>query len=465
MFSPPPSTAPSTTSSTRRKPSFDEQAVLREVVVRLISPDERARYDALLCAKHYLHSADMVGEQLRYVAVQPDGTWLALLSWCAAARYLAPRDRWIGWSQEQRRHRLALVANNSRFLILAEAGALPNLASRAMRLCLDRLSEDWQSAYAHPIAVVESFVDTQLFRGTAYKASGWQALGPTQGFARNAQDFYVEHRRPKEIWVRELASGTREKLTLPSEALPAAWAAVDARVAPRCTQTCPQLSSLRVHFEQVPDPRSRKSLHYPMSGMLTLIACATMSRVARGQRELATYGRTLSQHQLRALCFRPSARAGGKILPPSEGTIFKILSLAPPAIVEQALLAWQEAVLGPLPEEEMVTIDGKTLCSSGGIEIVNAYAPESGRWLGSEIVAEGSNEITAARKLLDKLDLEGRIVCLDALHTQRETACQAVQEGGGDYLLTVKANQSTVMANLASQIDASASLPPSIPRA
>jgi hypothetical protein len=202
-----------------------------------------------------------------------------------------------------------------------------------------------------------------------------------------------------------------------------------------------------------------------MSGMLTLIACATLSGVARVQRDLAAYGRTLSQHQLRALCFRPSARAGGKILPPSEGTIFKILSLAPPAIVEQALLAWQEEVLGPLPAEEMITIDGKTLCSSGGVEIVNAYAPESGRWLGSEIVAEGSNEITAARKLLEKLDLEGRLVCLDALHTQRETACQAVQEGGGDYLLTVKANQSTVMANLASQIDASASLPPSCPRA
>ena len=96
--------------------------------------------------------------------------------------------------------------------------------------------------------VVESFVDTQLFCGTAYQANGWEAPGPTQGFARNAQDFYVAHQRPKQIWGRELAPGTRAKLCLATDQLPRAWAAVSARIAPRCTQTCPELSSLRVHL-------------------------------------------------------------------------------------------------------------------------------------------------------------------------------------------------------------------------
>ena len=91
--------------------------------------------------------------------------------------------------------------------------------------------------------VVESFVDTQLFRGTAYQANGWEAPGPTQGFARNAQDFYVAHQRPKQIWVRELAPGTRAKLCLATDQLPPAWAAVSARIAPRCTQTCPASSN------------------------------------------------------------------------------------------------------------------------------------------------------------------------------------------------------------------------------
>lgn len=447
-----------------RKPCRDEQTVLDELEVRLITPDERERYDALLCAKHYLRSATMVGEQLRYVVVHGD-EWLALLGWSAAARRLAARDRSIGWDDEQRRRRLALVANNSRFLILSKPGDLPNLASRAMRLCLARLSADWQCHYDHPIAFVESFVDRQLFRGTAYKASGWELLGSTKGYARNAEDFYVAHQRPKEVWVRELAPGTRERLRAPSLELPGPWAQVEQRVAPRCTLSCAELSSLREHFRQVPDSRSKKSLHFPMSGMLTLIACAAMSGVARGQRDIAAYARTLTRHQLRSLGFRPSPRHGGELMPPGETTCFHILHIADPEMVEKALLAWQSQVLGPLPEGELISIDGKTLRSSQGIEIVNAFAPESGRWLGSQIVEEGSNEITAARDLIKKLDLEGRIVCLDALHTQKETAAQIVMEAGGDYLLTVKANQKGLQANLSQQIDASASLPPSGPGA
>ena len=437
----------------------DEHDLLLRVHVRLITEDERARFDALLCAEHYLHSACMVGEQLRYVA-ECDGRWLALLGWCAAARHLRPRDHWIGWSDEQRRCRLALIANNSRFLILTQRGELPNLASRVMRLCLDRLSDDWLARYAHPIALVESFVDTQLFRGTAYKASGWLPLDHTRGFARNAQDFYTAHARPKQPWVRELARGARRKLCAPE--LPAAWAVVEAKVAPRCTFVADDLRSLREHFMDVSDVRSKKSLRYPLSGMLTLITCATMSGVARGQRDLAAYGRTLSQHQLRALGFRPSAKAGGKLTAPSEITIFNILCIADADMVQRAALRWQEQVLGPLPAGELIAIDGKTLRSSGGsgrgLEIVNATAPRSGRWLGSELVAEGGAELSAARALIDKLDLVGHIVCLDALHTQTATAAQIVQEAGGDYLLTVKGNQATLQNTLTEQVTAATKL-------
>ena len=76
---------------------------------------------------------------------------------------------------------LHLLAQNSRFVILAKRQELPNLASRALSLCLKRLSADWQAHYHHPILMVESFVDRQLFRATAYKASGWQALGYSCG--------------------------------------------------------------------------------------------------------------------------------------------------------------------------------------------------------------------------------------------------------------------------------------------
>jgi hypothetical protein len=51
---------------------------------------------------------------------------------------------------------------------------------------------------------VESFVDRQLFHGTAYQAAGWTLLGSTAGFGRQAEDFYVRHDRPKQLWVRAL---------------------------------------------------------------------------------------------------------------------------------------------------------------------------------------------------------------------------------------------------------------------
>ena len=111
---------------------------------------------------------------------------------------------------EQKRRRLALVANNSRFLILPEIEC-PNLATRVLGLCLGRLSEDWQAHYGHPILVVESFVDSQLFRGTCYKAQGWSRLGQTKGFGRCSQDTIPSTSAPRNSgcakWWAEPVSG------------------------------------------------------------------------------------------------------------------------------------------------------------------------------------------------------------------------------------------------------------------
>ena len=91
----------------------------------------------LLIEHHYLKSATLVGEHLRYVATHR-GRWLALRAWAAPARHLRARDQWIGWSDEQRRRRLALLVSNTRFLILPECH-LPNLASATAPLLLPLL--------------------------------------------------------------------------------------------------------------------------------------------------------------------------------------------------------------------------------------------------------------------------------------------------------------------------------------
>lgn len=179
-----------------------EAAVLDQIMVRLIHSEEQARWDRLVSQHHYLKNALLVGEQLRYV-VEYQGQWLALLGWSAAAYHIRARDQWIGWTDNQRCARLPLLANNARFCLLSAPGQYPNLASRALALNVARLSDDWLVAYGHPIVLVESFVDMQLFRGTAYKAAGWLAVGLSSGFKRVAQDFYEAHDRPKQLYVRE----------------------------------------------------------------------------------------------------------------------------------------------------------------------------------------------------------------------------------------------------------------------
>ena len=95
--------------------------------------------------------------------------------------------------------------------------------------------------------------------------------------------------------------------------------------------------------------------------------------------------------------------------------------------------------------------------------MLSAVTVPSQFYLGSAIVEKAkTNEIPVARQLFERLDLEGRLVSLDALHTQDETARALVLEHGADYLLTVKDNQATVHRNIEQLITApKADFPPS----
>lgn len=425
-----------------RPPTTDEQLILIHLQVRLVTSEETACFDQLLIEQHYLKNARVVGEHLRYVVTYQD-QWLALATWSGAAWHLKARDAFIGWSGEQRRTRLPLLANNSRLLVLPD-GQCPNLISRFMKLMLARLSADWQAHWGHPLALVETFVDPHLYQGTAYKASGWQRLGPTAGWKRSAEDFYVKHDRPKQIWVRELCPHACRHLRAPQ--LPPAWAAVAAQAAPRCTAKAAEVRSLIETLRaEVPEFRRKESLAYPLAGFLTLIALAIFSGVRRGAQDLAAYAATLSQGQLRALGFR-TERQTGRIRCPGESTFKRVLPKINAAALERALLLWQEQLLGPT-QDKLVLVDGKTL-RHGHLELVNAVNG-AGRWLGTVAVPEKSNEIPAARALLGRVELGGKTVLADALHTQVETVQQILFEGGGDYLLTVKNNQKALAQTLA----------------
>lgn len=424
-----------------RRPTPDEQVVLDQMTVREVRPEEIARFNRHLEKDHYLKSSQLVGEHLRYVATW-QGQWLALASWSAPALHLKDRDTFIGWTEEQRRHRLALVVNNSRLLILPECH-YPNLASRFMKLMLGRLSEDWQRVWKHPVVLAETFVDPQLYQGTAYKVSGWIHLGKTAGWKRDADDFYQKHDRPKQIWVRELEK--RACVKLRAAQVPLQWAGVIAKVAPRCTAKVAQINSLIESLRrEAAEFRRRQSRAYPIAGMLALIAMAMLSGVAKGYEDLAEYAATLSQHQLRALGFGMD-RHTGRLRCPKASCFQRVLAKVSAEEVQRALLLWQDQVLGPT-QDRLVILDGKEI-RHADVEVVNV-TDGNGRWLGSSVVPEGTNEIPVARQQLASLDLAGKIVLADAAHTQVETAQKILYEGGADYLLTVKENQKELFKTL-----------------
>lgn len=448
-----------------RPPNLTEQQILDRAEVRLLGPEEdgRSRYAGLMSAHHYLKSDTLVGEQLRYVA-QAEGQWVALLSWSAAAQHLKDREQWIGWNTQQRRRRLALLANNARFLILPGIDC-PNLASRVLALCTARLSADWQEAYGHPILAVESFVDTQLFRGTCYKAQGWQPLGLTKGFERSREDYYTEHARPKALWVRSLQPAARRVLS--AESLPAALQGVEDKVIPRSETTVTQLRGLRELCRAVPDWRKRKGRDYPLPCLLAIIVLATLSGVVRGQRDLAAYARGLTQAQLRAL--RSYRGRDGRYHYPKETTFQRVLAALDAGAFERVLQRWEDQLLGHEAREAdtLIAIDGKAQCGSTPhvddeqkAQLVSALSLPSGRTLGTVQVEQKSNEIPAARQLLVKTGpLDGKLVMLDALHTNQTTLRQILQDNGADYLLPVKGNHAN-LEKLANQC-----LPPLPPAA
>jgi hypothetical protein len=420
----------------------EQQIILDGVQVRLIEPFERERCDQLICQQHYLKDAHVVGEQLRYVA-EYKGQWVGLFIWSAAAYSLKQRETWIGWSPKQKKRRLPLGVNNSRFLIL-DGFHIPNLASRIMKLCLGRLGADWQAAYGHEVLVAETFVDSQKFRGTCYKASGWTLLGKTQGCRRVHEDFYERHDRPKQLWVCELQPGARTILR--GRNLPAALQALDQKHPPECPLDAGEIKKMRGFFAGLPEWRTG-DCDFPVSVLVTITVCAMLAKVTLGQRDLAAFAKDLTREQMAALGF-PRAGKPARYRFPKETTFFRLLTNLDSRCLERALLAWLDHVLGRRDSVgDLVAVDGKELLNSQGMAIVSAYSVQEGRWLGSEPVAEGSNEIPAAQALLRRAPIEGSLVVADALHTQTETGQIIVQEKGADYLFTVKANQKGIRRN------------------
>ena len=432
-----------------RRPDAIQQKLLQEVRVEVATTAELPRINRLLKEHHYLGSLRPVGQRLYYIALSAAGDWVAVLVFSAPAKHLKHRDAWIGWSEEQRRRRLSLVTNNTRFLLLPDC-SVPNLGSRVLRLTLDRLSDDWETRYGHPVEVVETFVDPEQFCGTVYTASGWTELGQTDGWGRCQRDYYVKHDKPKRLFVRALRRNSCRSLQ--AEHLKPNLALVEARVPVRCSKPAKEIRSIVEYFKALPEYRERVE-SYPLFSLAALVFLAMLCEAPRGQTDLEKFARGFNQGQRRSLGIRRNP--AGRYPAPSQSTFSRFLAGLNPVKLNEQLLQIQARVRGPAPKNELVVLDGKEPNHGSGVSVLTAITVPSQHYLGCALVSEKTNEIPVAqKKLLPTLDLMGRFVSLDALHTQDETARTVVLEAGGHYTLTVKNNQPTLRANIEKKVAA-----------
>ena len=166
---------------------------------------QRAWVKGALGRYHYLGFNGAVGENLQYVISDGQGRRLACLVFGAAAWKCQDRDRFIGWSAERRQRNLALIANNTRFLILPSV-RVRRLGSWILGQVHRRLVRDWEAKYGHPVVLTETFVEQPRFRGTVYRAANWQRVGRTTGRTRQDRHTRIQV-AVKDIYIYPLCRG------------------------------------------------------------------------------------------------------------------------------------------------------------------------------------------------------------------------------------------------------------------
>jgi len=173
-------------------------------------PEAWPVFDSLLHQYHYLGYTSPVGQNVKYLVRDRQGQPLACLLFGAAAWKTQGRDDFIGWTAAQRQAQLHQVANNSRFLILPWV-RVPELASHILGRVARRIAADWQGRYGHQVALLETFVERERFRGSCYRAANWRCVGQTRGRTRQDRQ-HVLQTPVKDVWVYPLQADFRKAL-------------------------------------------------------------------------------------------------------------------------------------------------------------------------------------------------------------------------------------------------------------
>lgn len=198
--------------------------------------------------------------------------------------------------------------------------------------------------------------------------------------------------------------------------------------------------SLLKHFENIDDPRKEYLIEHQLLDIIAITICAVICG-AESWVEIEEYGYS-KQEWLKQFLALPNGI-------PSRDTIRRLFAQLDPKQLQNCFLRWIKTV-AQLTQGEVIAIDGKTLRHSydkgqnkGAIHMVSAWASQNSLVIGQVKVDEKSNEITAIPQLLKILEIQGCIITIDAMGTQKEIAQKIIQRGG-DYILSLKGNQGNI---------------------
>jgi predicted transposase YbfD/YdcC len=197
------------------------------------------------------------------------------------------------------------------------------------------------------------------------------------------------------------------------------------------------------HFATLKDPRQHAKVLYPLVELLLLALAATIAG-ADDFVEITLWGEQHLGFLRRFLAYENGI--------PSHDTMCDVFAAIDPELFKACFLAWVEDLRDGAAE--LIAIDGKTSRGSHDrgkgrkpLHLVSAWATGQRIVLGQQATEEKSNEITAIPLLLKALDLDGALVTIDAMGTQSRIA-QAIRDGGGHYVLSLKENWPATLAEV-----------------
>lgn len=200
---------------------------------------------------------------------------------------------------------------------------------------------------------------------------------------------------------------------------------------------------LLVALGSVPDPRARRGVRHRFTAILGIGVCAVLAG-ARSFTAVAEWAQDLTPVV--------RLRLGLGRCAPGESTIRRVLQRVDADALDAAISSWLAARAGPTQRLRVIAVDGKTtrgarLGKDRATHLLAAFDTATGVVLGQAVVDGKTNEINVFGPLLDRVDIAGAIITADALHTQRAHVAYLTGRGA-HYLLTVKGNQPTLLAQL-----------------